>query len=151
MSDRIAYIASINNFAAPEQALYADTYTLFVSLQQIVASSMRLPDSEDMWDAKGGMMEGLLGPPNAETIVHMNRLVAMYLEEVSKLRAAEDLDVSWRMRMLADRQDDKRERYDSVFHVFNLAQILYLPIDGRGESLLGEELLDWVNAVDTGE
>lgn len=28
--------------------------------------------------------------------------------------------------------------------------MLYLPRDGRGESLLGEELLDWVNAVDTG-
>lgn len=36
-----------------------------------------------------------------------------------------------------------------MFHAFNLAQILYLPRDGRGESLVGEELLDWVNAVDT--
>lgn len=26
---------------------------------------------------------------------------------------------------------------------------MYLPQDGRGEGLLGEELLDWVNAVDT--
>lgn len=33
----------------------------------------------------------------------------------------------------------------------HLAQILYLPQDGRGEGLLGEELLDWVNEVDPGK
>lgn len=65
------YVATLNSFAPAEQTLYAETYTLFVSLQQIAASSMRL----DNWD----------GPPSAETIVHMNRLVSMYLEEVAKM------------------------------------------------------------------
>lgn len=37
-----------------------------------------------------------------------------------------------------------------VDDIFFLAQILYLPPDGLGEVLLGEELLDWVNRVDTG-
>lgn len=94
-ADRMVYVTSVNTFAESEQALYAETYTLFVSLQQIVASSMRLPTSEniDMWDTKSGM-DGLLGPPSAETVVHMNRLVHMYLEEVAKLRTASDLDVS---------------------------------------------------------
>lgn len=41
-------------------------------------------------------------------------------------------------------------RYDAVYHIFHLAQILFLPQDGRGEGLLGEELLDWVNDVDPG-
>jgi nuclear pore complex protein Nup85 len=39
-------------------------------------------------------------------------------------------------------------KWTAVFHIFQLAQILYLPQDGRGEGLLGEELLDWVNDVD---
>lgn len=46
-------------------------------------------------------------------------------------------------------QDETKIKYESVYHILNLAQTLYLPQDGRGEGLLGEELLDWVNAVDT--
>lgn len=84
------------------QSVYADTYTLFISLQRIIASSMRLPvpGSEanglaEVWDNNGNLvsLDGLLGPPGAETIVHMRRLVDMYLEEVAKLREA-DMDVS---------------------------------------------------------
>lgn len=48
-------------------------------------------------------------------------------------------------------QEELKLRWESVYHIFNLAEILYLPQDGRGEGLLGEELLDWVNAVDTSE
>lgn len=76
---------------------------MFVSLQRIVASSIRLPglDSDrpsalaEVWDDKGNLvgLDGLLGPPNAETIIHMRRLVQMYLEELVKLRDA-DVDVS---------------------------------------------------------
>jgi nuclear pore complex protein Nup85 len=32
-----------------------------------------------------------------------------------------------------------------MYGIFNLVRILYLPADGRGQTLLGEELLDWVN------
>lgn len=49
----------------------------------------------------------------------------------------------------ADSQDETKIKYEAVYHIFNLAEILYLPQDGRGEGLVGEELLDWVNAVDT--
>lgn len=41
--------------------------------------------------------------------------------------------------------------WEEVQGIFQLATILYLPQDGRGEGLVGEELLDWVNAVDVGE
>lgn len=76
---------------------------MFVSLQRIVASSIRLPGLAsdrssglaEVWDDKGNLvaLDGLLGPPKAETIIHMRRLVEMYLEEVVKLRDA-DVDVS---------------------------------------------------------
>jgi nuclear pore complex protein Nup85 len=96
VGDRVIHVASINAFAASEQRMYAETYTLFLSLQKIVASAIRLPDTNDveMWDPAGGILESLLGPPSAETVSHMNRLVSMYLEEVSKLRTADGLDVS---------------------------------------------------------
>ena len=48
-------------------------------------------------------------------------------------------------------QDDLRTKYGAVHHIVHLVQILFLPRDGRGEGLLGEELLDWVNGVDPGE
>jgi nuclear pore complex protein Nup85 len=44
-----------------------------------------------------------------------------------------------------------RSRYETVYNVFQLAATLYLPQDGRGEGLLGEELLDWLNDVDPRE
>lgn len=76
---------------------------MFVSLQRIVAASIRLPAFSadrpsglaEVWDDKGSLvaLDGLLGPPNAETIMHMRRLVQMYLEELVKLRDA-DVDVS---------------------------------------------------------
>lgn len=35
--------------------------------------------------------------------------------------------------------------------LLGLAEILYFPSDGRGEGLVAEELLDWLNTVDRGE
>lgn len=32
----------------------------------------------------------------------------------------------------------------------HLSEILFLPPDGRGEGVVGEEILDWVNGVDIG-
>lgn len=125
---------------------------MFTSLQHIVASEMRLPSPgqqglnarglgvAEVWDKKGHQtgIEGLLGPPAAETIGHIRRLVGMYIEEINRLRES-DVD------------EETKAKFDAVYHVFNLAMILYLPQDGRGEGLLGEELLDWVNDVDPGE
>ncbi|GAA5946628.1 hypothetical protein JCM1841_003917, partial [Sporobolomyces salmonicolor] len=40
------------------------------------------------------------------------------------------------------------EHHATMHAVLALAEILYLPADGRGEGVVGEELLDWVNTVD---
>ncbi|TXT13662.1 hypothetical protein VHUM_01029 [Vanrija humicola] len=141
-SDRTMYIASLNKFPGAVYNLYSETHTLFMSLQHIVASSIRLPRPGDglaqAWDSKGNLvaLDGLLGPPAAETVIHMRRLVDMYLEELSKVPRTEDLD------------EEDKIKYSHVYNIFNLAEVLYLPQDGRGEGLVGEELLDWVNAAD---
>jgi nuclear pore complex protein Nup85 len=142
--------SSLSNISQPLATLYTESHTLFTSLQHIVASAIRLPvpgqglnarglGVAEVWNKQGKQtsMEGLLGPPGAETVGHIRRLVGMYLEEVVKLRES-------------DVEPDVRARFDAVYHVLNLAMILYLPQDGRGEGLLGEELLDWVNDVDPG-
>lgn len=87
--DRHLIFTSQTFLPPPLLAFYSETYTLFTSLQRIVASSFRMPavDSRDRKD--------VLGPPGAETVGHMRRLVGMYLEEILKLREAPELDVSF--------------------------------------------------------
>lgn len=100
------YFGASTTLSDPLVNLYTETYTLFVSLQRIVASSLRLPDDRngadprdfgmaEVWDKHGKLVGAgsLLGPLGAETIGHMRRLVEMYLEEIGKLREAEDVDV----------------------------------------------------------
>jgi nuclear pore complex protein Nup85 len=50
----------------------------------------------EAWDKDGRLVgvEGLLGPPGAETVGHMRRLVGMYLEEITRLKETEALEVS---------------------------------------------------------
>lgn len=48
-------------------------------------------------------------------------------------------------RLTLTRQEDIQVTFDQAHSIFNLVRILYLPADGRGQTLLGEELLDWVN------
>lgn len=71
---------------------YAETYTLFTSLQRIVVTGFKL-SSPDIIDGPLEL-DRLLGPPGAETIGHMSRLVGMYLDELLKLRDEQALDVS---------------------------------------------------------
>lgn len=97
LPDRTLLFASPHVLSDPLINLYTETYTLFTSLQRIVASSFRLPShgAADMWDKKGNLiLDGLLGPPGAETVGHMRRLVIMYIEELAKLRGDPNLDVS---------------------------------------------------------
>ncbi|ORY28255.1 Nup85 nucleoporin-domain-containing protein [Naematelia encephala] len=144
LPDRTVYFSSSSSFPEPLLSFYVETYTLFTSLQRIAAVDLRLPSegirnvTAEAWDRHGNLVGAgsLLGPPGAETVGHMRRLVTMYLEELMRVREAEDLD------------PEIKARYDAVYHIFHLAEILYLPQDGRGEGLLGEELLDWLNDVD---
>lgn len=39
----------------------------------------------------------------------------------------------------------------SLHAILSLSEILYMPFDGSGDGLVGEELLDWVNTVDRGD
>jgi nuclear pore complex protein Nup85 len=107
LSDAALYFAAPTTLPDPVLNFYTETYTLFTSLQRIVASSVRLPIPSNSIDARGfGMAEawdksghlvgvkGLLGPPGAETVGHMRRLVGMYLEEIVRLREAEGIEVS---------------------------------------------------------
>lgn len=56
-----------------------------------------------------------------------------------------------------DKELDEKAKIASLSHhatlhgVLSLAEILYLPSDGTGDGVVGEEILDWVNTVDRGK
>ncbi|KAK4687468.1 nuclear pore complex protein Nup85, partial [Tremellales sp. Uapishka_1] len=119
ISDRTVYFSSPNVLSDPLIDLFTETYTLFTSLQRIVASSVSL--------------DNVLQPPNSELISHMRRMTRMYGEEIARVK---------------DGQGHEGGKFEAIGNVWKLMEILYLPVDGRGEGLVGEELLDWVNDVD---
>lgn len=77
---------------------------MFTSLQQIVADSGRrrlssvgfgVNGGAESWDTKGNFgVEGLLGPPDAETVINMRRLADFYVDQLGDLKALPDIDVS---------------------------------------------------------
>ncbi|OXG31619.1 nuclear pore complex protein Nup85 [Cryptococcus neoformans Ze90-1] len=146
VSDEAIIFASINSLSQPLVQLYTESHLLFTSLQQIVADSGRrrlssvgfgVNGGAESWDTRGNFgTEGLLGPPDAETVINMRRLADFYVDQLGDLKALPDIDTGL------------RDRFIDAYNIFNLAEILYLPIDGKGEGLVGEELLDWVNEID---
>ncbi|ODN98518.1 nuclear pore complex protein Nup85 [Cryptococcus wingfieldii CBS 7118] len=146
LSDETILFTSLNSFSQPLTHLYTESHLLFTSLQQIFADSGRwrlssvgvgMGGGADAWDGKGNFgVQDLLGPPDAETVINMRRLADLYLDQLGDLKQIPDID------------DSLRERFAEAYNILNLAEILYLPVDGKGEGFIGEELLDWVNEVD---
>ncbi|ADV19526.1 conserved hypothetical protein [Cryptococcus gattii WM276] len=146
VSDEAIIFASINSLPQPLIQLYTESHLLFTSLQQIVADSARrrlssagfgVNGGAESWDTRGNFgTERLLGPPDAEAVINMRRLADFYVDQLGDLKTLPDIDAAL------------RDRFIDAYNIFNIAEILYLPIDGKGEGLVGEELLDWVNEVD---
>ncbi|CAK9784044.1 hypothetical protein CC85DRAFT_281930 [Cutaneotrichosporon oleaginosum] len=138
LADNMLYISAINTFPPALEDFYSSTCTVFTNLQQIIASAIRLPEPDaasGVWDTDGHLvaLDGVVGPPRAETIVHMRKIVEMYLQDIDRIRCSVDV------------ADDIKFTFSAMHGILNLMRILYLPADGRGQTLLGEELLDWVN------
>ncbi|WVN86702.1 uncharacterized protein L203_101874 [Cryptococcus depauperatus CBS 7841] len=143
LSDETVSFVSLNSFPQPLVYLYTESHLLFTSLQQIFADSRsRFPSfggaGAESWDKRGNLVgrQDLLGPPDAETVVNMRRLTDLYVDQLGDLKAQTDTDPTL------------RDQFSDAYNIINLAEILYLPVDGKGEGLVGEELLDWVNEVD---
>lgn len=115
------------------KTLYTQTYTIFTSLQRIHQEAL-LRDRA----AHGSASTSVL--PSAETVQYYNRISEHYA------RAIQDYLESLQL-------DDAVE--EASFHtwrdaqtILRLAEVLYYPKDGRGVSVVGEELLHWLNSFD---
>jgi nuclear pore complex protein Nup85 len=111
------------------KTLYAQTYTIFTSLQRIHHESL-------LTDRAG---HGASVLPSAETIQYYNRISGHYSRAIQ--------DYLERVQLDEDAEVDVQQ-WQQAHTILQLAEVLYYPKDGRGVSVVGEELLHWLNSFD---
>ncbi|GAA5988849.1 hypothetical protein JCM10908_006197 [Rhodotorula pacifica] len=114
-----------------------ETYTLWASLQRIVA------DYEAAAIAEYGLQGGG-GVPPPEQVQYYARVCRLYRDAIIKQLPTINSNAA-----LTPSQKAKSLAHHAHMHaILALTEILYYPSDGRGEGLVGEEVLDWVNTID---
>ncbi|ORY69411.1 Nup85 nucleoporin-domain-containing protein [Leucosporidium creatinivorum] len=107
------------------------SYTLFASLQKIAQDG-----TTDIYGAPS--------QPTQDQLSYYNRIIRLYqdalVQQLPIIQADTTLSPSLKSHQLTHHAD--------LHSILSLTQLLYLPNDGRGDGLVGEELLDWVNTVD---
>lgn len=130
---------SQNALHSSRKQLTASTYLTFINLQVtyryylLAASYTNRPSNHQTItnDASSHVLLQDLSSP--DHIQYLHRILQLYLTAISAhLTAA---------------QNDPQEQSHSfdMMGILLLANILYFPADGRGEGIVGEEIMDWVN------
>ncbi|KAJ1017822.1 hypothetical protein NDA16_005138 [Ustilago loliicola] len=115
------------------KALYTQTYTIFTSLQRIHQEAL-------LADRAGQGAAGTSVLPSAETIQYYNRISEHYARAIQDYLERIQLDDSVDTAQFQAWRDAQT--------ILRLAEVLYYPMDGRGISVVGEELLHWLNSFD---
>ena len=106
---------------------YAQTFTVFHSLQSIAASQLH---DEVPLDAN---------MPSVQTMQYYSRIGELYSDEIHQYFTA--------LESSGDPVEHLRH-VQSLHTIFRLAQVLYFSQDGSGMGVVGEEILHWLNAHD---
>ncbi|SPO30634.1 uncharacterized protein UTRI_05251 [Ustilago trichophora] len=115
------------------KALYTQTYTIFTSLQRIHQEAL-------LTDRAGHGAAGTSVLPSAETIQYYNRISEHYARAIQ--------DYLERIQLDDDVDNARFQTWRDAQTILRLAEVLYYPKDGRGISVVGEELLHWLNSFD---
>ncbi|SCV74835.1 BQ2448_7864 [Microbotryum intermedium] len=114
------------------------TWTLFASLQKIAKQEEQ---NQALKGVKSGFGSDELGVPTPETIKYYNRISKLYrgavVNEWNKIQNGSTTSPSIQPHELA-----------LLHSTLSLTEILYLPQDGHGQGVVGEELLHWLNTLD---
>ncbi|KAI3625878.1 hypothetical protein CBS9595_001239 [Malassezia furfur] len=121
--------------ASARTQFYTQSFTIFTSLQSIAASQQQEDRGEDAaaWLAAG---------PSVQTMQYYYRIGTLYCDTLQTYIDALEAN--------STSDADYLKHIQTLQTLFHLAQVLYLPEDGRGMGVLGEELLHWLNAHDIG-
>lgn len=80
--------------------------------------------------------------PSSEQVSFYSRLASLYIDTLRQHVASSS--------SADDGPSQEDAEWAAITQIFHLTKILYIPEDGRGEGVVGEELLDWANRVDPG-
>ncbi|GAA96838.1 uncharacterized protein L969DRAFT_87937 [Mixia osmundae IAM 14324] len=139
---RIYFLAYDGLDSADKRLFVTQSYTHFVSLQGMA----ELEQQDGQYD---GLQQHSSGIPEADTITRYARIAALYCADVqAHIDALSAMLNEPSGRKNADRIMAQLGHYQQVYDIFKLASILYIPADGRGDGLLTEEYLNWLNYYD---
>lgn len=143
--DKRLITAAWNRIPDVKIAFLAESYTVFASLQKIAEQSQQ---AQAGFAAFGGGQDG--GAPRASDLIpsaqqmqYYHRISGLYRQALraylQRIEAAPELD------------EPAGRHAKDLLVILELAEVLYLPSDGRGSGVVGEEVLNWLNAYDVGE
>ena len=155
-------VSSPFNLALPLSLPSSSSLTCFPSLPQRIVA-----DYKTEAIAQHGLQAGI--PPPAQ-VQYYARVCRLYKEAIVKQLALikvrspfliDSTDIPVKLTITRGAQNNteltpaqkakSHAHYANMHAILALTEILYLPADGRGEGLVAEEILDWVNTVDKGQ
>lgn len=115
----------------------AEAFTIFSSLQKIASDEHQR--QQEASKAPNNSIGSFLPP--LQTLQYYHRIANLYRDALRRyMEVLESFDNH-------DDQPDL-ELAHSIHTILHLAEIIYLPADGRGTGVVGEEILHWLNSFD---
>jgi nuclear pore complex protein Nup85 len=121
-------------------SLFAETFTIFSSLQKIAADEANRQRTTSLQNRTASIGSLL---PSVQTLQYYRRISGLYRDALKRyiltLEAAE-----------AEEEADL-ELSQWLHTILHFLETIYIPADGRGAGVVGEEVLHWLNTFDFGE
>ncbi|KAK4049902.1 hypothetical protein OIO90_005291 [Microbotryomycetes sp. JL221] len=128
---QLVYQAQHSNLQYERRELIVQSYTIFNSLQKIAHNFDSPRNDSNM--------------TTTDLTSYLARVINLYKQTVlNQFQLIQDdstLNDATKLHSLT--------HHASLHSILSLTQILYMPFDGQGQGLVGEEILDWLNTIDT--
>lgn len=122
--------------------LLAETFTIFSSLQKI-ASDEEIRQRASTLPNRSSLAALL---PSAQTLQYYNRISGLYRDALKRyIQTLESADKD------SEEEEADLELSQWLHTIWHFVETMYVPADGRGAGVVGEEILHWLNSFDFGE
>lgn len=122
----------------------AETFTIFSSLQKIAADEAIRQRTATLQSRSSIAL--LL--PSTQTLQYYRRISGLYRDALKRyIQILESADVG----MEGNEEEADLELSQWLHTIWHFVETIYVPADGRGAGVVGEEILHWLNSFDFGE